>query len=292
MARVFRPTYTKPVPTGAEIVEKKGERFARFKKKGKTITAPLSEDGRKIVLTSPVWHVEYTGPDGTQKRAKGYSDKDATQNLLARLVKAAAHGAEGMDDPFQEHNRRPLVEHLADFRAHLEALNDSPEHVNLVVARCSLVFGQCGFERIPDLSPARVEEWLAAARKKNPAPEIQAAGMAGSYREIAQAFQVTIGAVDKWRAAGAPIQHNGLNDLAAVAAWRRGQQSGRGGLSVQTSNHYVRSLKRFTGWLVKRERTGSDPLADLAALNARVDRRHDRRALEPADFHALLTAAR
>ncbi len=238
-----------------------------------------------------MWHVEYTAPDGTRKRAKAYSDKDASQNLLARLVKAAAHGIEGMDDPFQEHNRRPLVEHLADFRGHLEALNDSPEHVALVVSRCSLVFSQCGFERIPELSAARVEEWLAAARKKNPAPEIQAAGMAGSYREIAQAFHVTTGAVDKWRAAGAPIQRNGLNDLAAIAAWRRGQQSGRGGLSVQTSNHYLRSLKRFTGWLVKRERTASDPLADLGALNARVDRRHDRRALEPPDFHALLTAA-
>ena len=65
------------------------------------------------------------GPGSERRRTQ-----DASQTLLARLVKAAAHGIEGMDDPFQEHNRRPLVEHLADFRGHLEALNDSPEHVS------------------------------------------------------------------------------------------------------------------------------------------------------------------
>ncbi len=67
--------------------------------------------------------------------------------------------------------------------------------------------------------------------------------------------------------------------------------SERPGLSIQTSNHYLTSLKHFTGWLVKRERIGKDPLADLATLNTRVDRRHDRRALDPADFYKLLDAA-
>ncbi len=49
MARVFRPTVTKPIPEGALIVEKKGERFAKFSKKGKTIFAPLSN------WAAPLW---------------------------------------------------------------------------------------------------------------------------------------------------------------------------------------------------------------------------------------------
>ena len=294
MAHVFKPTYTKPVPAEAEIVTKKGERFARIKKDGKTVLAPLSEDGTKIVLESRIYHVRYKAQDGTWKRAKGYSDKDATQALGVRLERGVARGIENLDDPYEDHNRRSLAEHLAEFKAHLEAQNNSPEHVHKVVACCSLVFQGCGFKTIPDISASGVEEWLAAARKKSrvTTPEIPMAGTAGSYRDIGAAFGVSAKAVEKWKADGAPIQRNQENDLAAIAAWRRGRQTGRGGVSVQTSNHYLRSLKRFTRWLVKRERIGSDPLADLAALNTRVDRRHDRRALDPADFHALLNAAK
>jgi integrase len=293
MASIFKPTYTKPVPSGAKIITKGGERFARFKRKGRTIDAPLSEDGTKIILESSTWHVRYKGRDGTWQRSKGYTDKDSTQALGTRLEKAAARGIEGLDDPLQEHNRRPLVEHLADFRAHLEARNNSPEHVHRVVACCSLVFSQCGFERIPDISASRVEEWLTAARKKSPipTPEIQADGKAGSYREIAKAFGVRTNAVSAWAVAGAPIRRNQENDLGAIAAWRRGQQHRRPGLSVTSSNHYLVSLKHFTRWLVKRDRLGKDPLADLGTLNNRTDRRHDRRALDPADFCKLLDAA-
>ena len=129
--------------------------------------------------------------------------------------------------------------------------------------------------------------------KKNPlpAPKADISGIAKSFKEIAAAFGVTLPTVEGWKADGAPIQRNRENDLQAIATWRRDRHNARSGLSIQTSNHYLRSLKRFSRWLVKRERAGKDPLADLRALNVRVDRRHDRRALEPADFYALLDAA-
>ena len=129
--------------------------------------------------------------------------------------------------------------------------------------------------------------------KKNPlpAPKADISGIAKSFKEIAAAFGVTLPTVEGWKADGAPIQRNRENDLQAIATWRRDRHNARSGLLIQTSNHYLRSLKRFSRWLVKRERAGKDPLADLRALNVRVDRRHDRRALEPADFYALLDAA-
>jgi integrase len=138
-----------------------------------------------------------------------------------------------------------------------------------------------------------VEEWLTAARKKNPAPtpEIQVAGKVGTYREIGEVFGVNSQAVHRWKIAGAPITRNQENDLARIAAWRRARQQQRPGLSIQTSNQYLTSLKHFTRWLVRRDRLGKDPLADLAILNNRVDRRHDRRALDSADFYKLLDAA-
>jgi integrase len=64
------------------------------------------------------------------------------------------------------------------------------------------------------------------------------------------------------------------------------------GRSVQTQNHYLKSVKSFTAWLVRDRRTLVDPLAHLARQNVAVDRRHDRRPLSHEEFAALLEAAR
>ncbi len=66
----------------------------------------------------------------------------------------------------------------------------------------------------------------------------------------------------------------------------------RDGSSPQTYNHYLRAAKQFTRWLVREQRTSTDPLLDLAGLNVRADRRHDRRALSTEEFHRLVEAAR
>jgi len=50
-----------------------------------------------------------------------------------------------------------------------------------------------------------------------------------------------------------------------------------GGVSVQTSNHYLRAIKQFSRWLVRDQRASRDPLAHLSKMNVSVDRRHDPR---------------
>ncbi len=64
------------------------------------------------------------------------------------------------------------------------------------------------------------------------------------------------------------------------------------GLSVASSNHYLRAVKGFSRWLVRDRRTGDDVLAHLAFLNVQTDRRHERRALTDDEFSRLLGATR
>jgi integrase len=64
------------------------------------------------------------------------------------------------------------------------------------------------------------------------------------------------------------------------------------GRSAQTRNHYLKSVKSFTAWLVRNRRTLVDPLAHVARQNVAVDRRHDRRSLSDTEFSALFEAAR
>lgn len=66
----------------------------------------------------------------------------------------------------------------------------------------------------------------------------------------------------------------------------------RSGRSAQTCNHYLKSVKQFTRWLVRNRITASDPLEFLSRMNVKVDRRHDRQALSPEEFSRLLDAAR
>ena len=74
----------------------------------------------------------------------------------------------------------------------------------------------------------------------------------------------------------------------ALAALRATKADGQRGMSVQTSNHYLRAIKQFTRWLRLEKRFIDDPLARLEMLNVQVDRRHDRRALSEDEVTRLL----
>jgi len=83
-----------------------------------------------------------------------------------------------------------------------------------------------------------------------------------------------------------------ISDINATTALAFLGDLRRKGRSAQTYNHYLKSVKQFTRWLVRDRRTPTDPLAHLSRLNVKTDRRHDRRALSADEFNRLLDAAR
>ena len=64
------------------------------------------------------------------------------------------------------------------------------------------------------------------------------------------------------------------------------------GLASKTTNHYLAAVKGFSAWLVKERRALTNPLAHLSGMNAKADRRHVRRPLEPDELRTLLTVTR
>jgi integrase len=83
-----------------------------------------------------------------------------------------------------------------------------------------------------------------------------------------------------------------LSDLSAsrLAEWLN--DSRQAGRSIQTSNHYLVTMKAFVNWLVKDGRTGENPFRHLERGNAATDKRHDRRDLLPDELAELFEAAR
>ena len=60
------------------------------------------------------------------------------------------------------------------------------------------------------------------------------------------------------------------------------------GLGIVSSNHHLVALKSFGNWLVRDRRSPENPFAHLSRMNARVDVRHERRALSPEELSELI----
>ena len=71
-------------------------------------------------------------------------------------------------------------------------------------------------------------------------------GTAKTYEEIARAFGVTVDAVNKWKQAGRRSCRRKPNKPGRHQKWREGRKTKRGGISIQTRNHYAKAIKEFT----------------------------------------------
>ena len=107
MSNIFRNWYTLPIPSDAEMLDVKGVPSARFKKKGKIKTVPLTDDGKRCAVESPSWYGWVEG-----KAVKLFTDAVASQQRLAELLRKSELRESGIIDPFELHRKRPLAEHL------------------------------------------------------------------------------------------------------------------------------------------------------------------------------------
>ncbi len=139
MASIYRPSFTRINPT----------------------------TGRREKRKLRKWYVKYRTPDGRLHRVPGYTDKEATKQLAARLERKAARNAEGMVNPFEDHHRRLLTEHLNDFETAMSnatnkrGTKNTLQHVRVTVARARKVMDGCEFKSIADISADKVEAYIS-----------------------------------------------------------------------------------------------------------------------------------
>lgn len=296
MSRLYKQPKTKPIPPGAEIINcKGGVKLARWvDAKGNKQEALLNKAGDRIRILSEKWYGEYRDADGRKIREPLAVNKAAAQLMLNERVREAEMGKAGVRDPFAGHTRRPLKEHLEDYRRHLAAKDDTADHVVRTVGRIQRVFDHCKFALIGDIQASAVEQFLATLRATRRAIHLDPTKEEYTKAELAAAIgfkphNVT-NLVRRWRLA-ATGNGKARRYPRATAEALRDRLTARGG-SVSTSNHYLRSVKGFAAWLVKDRRTAVNPLAHLSLGNEEVDRRHDRRVLAAEELRLLLRVAR
>ena len=299
MPRVFRQQYTRPIPADAQQVtvsNKKGEPVpaVRFKgADGKTITAPVVTKGKGAGTTcrvvSPNWYGRVKG-----ERVTLCPNKQASEVMLADLLRKAGLAGQGLTDPYEEHRSRPLGDHLVDFRAALTAKGNTPDYVALVSGRLQALAEGCDWRTLNDLSASQADEWLTRQRTvERHAPVFLAGQEAFTPGETARLLGVSTAAVrdavkrHRLEASGQGKARRFPRATVETLLDRQGQ-----GASAQTRNYYRAHLRTFGNWLVKCRRLGESPFRHMEGENTATDRRHDRRELDADEMRRVLTIAR
>jgi len=124
-----------------------------------------NENGKRIRKKSAFWYVDYKNADGMRKRVKGFKDKAATVQLAAKLEREAEQAQVGIIDKYKEHRKRPLIEHLDDFKTGLINKGTTEKHACLVYNRAKAVIESCKFAFIDDISASKTQNYLAQRRR-------------------------------------------------------------------------------------------------------------------------------
>jgi integrase len=254
------------------------------------------QSGKRVTRRTTKWYGRYVDELGVQRRVPLSPNKAAAQQMLAELVKQVERRKAGLFTPAEEHGRRPLTEHLADYERELFSRGIGAEQVQLTVGRVRAVLDGCTFVFPRDVQAAPIREFLASLRQEPARPDVPAQEWFTPV-ELAKLLDVTRGAVTSF------IRRHGLR--ATGKGRGRARRFPRStalalvditcrGLGSQTVAYYWREAKAFCRWMAsaKQQRLTLNPLADEKGPNAREEPRHDRRPLPPDELRRLLDVAR
>ena len=201
--------------------------MANLYKKPVIVTDPKT--GERIKTKSKKWWGRFRDANGCEKRVPLAADKTASHAMLHDILRKIDREKAGLIDPTEEQRKRPLTQHLSDFKWYL---------TNKGVT---------------------IKQTMEATKQVQKMVDAR-----------------------KWKLIGDISASGALDFLGGLR---------RAGKSAQTYNHYLKSTKQFTRWLVRDRRSVVDPLVHLSKLNVCTDRRHDRRALSTEEFTMLVDGA-
>ena len=178
MGTVYRPTYTKPLPEGAELLTRKGVRFARWTdKRGRKGTAKVTtgRDGSPRIVLECRTHTAKlrNGAGQLVKVATGCRSKDAAASVLnelhQRAEKVRCGTLSAAEDATLDYRSTPIAEHVAEYLKHLRTKRGkggkptvNRQHCANIKHRLVRIMSECRFKRLRDLNRRAMERWADA----------------------------------------------------------------------------------------------------------------------------------
>ncbi len=171
MGTVFKKQTTRPLPPGAEIIVRKGQRLARWRhpRNGKTRTAPLTvgKDGSdRIVTESPYYIAKWRDGAGVvREKATRCRDETAARQVLADFERRAelilANVMTGAEAAIGDHQASPLAKHFDAYDEHHQAQGVTKIHREDTGRYLRRLAAECSFGTLADLRREALERWLA-----------------------------------------------------------------------------------------------------------------------------------
>jgi hypothetical protein len=224
-------------------------------------------DGKRVTKDAPgavrkkrkakKWYGKFTDADGIERRLPLSLNKVVAMQMLTALVTKNELGKVGITDLYEQHRRRPLLEHLADWVETLLADGATAKHVRQTAACVRRVLDGCRFQFIADLTASAVQTYLAGLRERGKAaPALDPAKEWYTKAELVAALRVNAPALTalirqhRLRAEGQGKARRYPRATAEALRSRRAR-----GRSIKTSNLYLDAVKQFAACLVSDRRT-------------------------------------
>lgn len=118
-------------------------------------------DGSQVRRKCKVYTVKWRDAAGIEHTVRGYTDREASRQLGARLERESAQGAEGLVDLYAKEKRRALTEHVAEYIADLETRGRKESYLYRIEKRFPKLWTGCGWRTLGDIcaEPMRFLSW-------------------------------------------------------------------------------------------------------------------------------------
>ena len=183
--RIFKPTYSKPLPEGAKILTRKDGKFAKFKNtRGRTTEARLTKKGDKILYETSHWHISFVDNLSITRELKAFTQEQPSRALADRINELLCCRANRQQPSIELEKwleclpsriREKLVEFklldaestvagktltelVDEFGDHLKRKERNPKHIREITGTLKRIFKECGFVTWADISPDRLRD--------------------------------------------------------------------------------------------------------------------------------------
>lgn len=169
MGMLVRKPYTMPIPAGAEIVERDGQRIARWRlRNGQLRSAEVvdCQDGvPRVRGRSKFYMARFRDGNGqVVDGATNCRDDVAARAVLTQLERRAELVRRGVmtvaEGDAADHAGAPLSRRVDTYECHLRAKGSDPRRISMLRARLERLARECRFSRLNKMTAGSVEKWL------------------------------------------------------------------------------------------------------------------------------------
>jgi integrase len=169
--RIFKKNITRPIPKGAELFERSGQRFAKWTDKlGQKFEAPLNDTNR-IQVQSETFYCSYLGASGKVITVSlETSDEKLAYRRFLELTKQSAGIRSGELSPSDlqksENKKIPIADLVHEFEEWVRGKGTSDQHNREVISRLKTLIGMLNWEAFGDICRRDAVKLIGSLRGK------------------------------------------------------------------------------------------------------------------------------